>query len=263
MHILLRLCVPLLLVVFFAVLPGCLKYTQTVTLMPDGSGKIDITMQMSPRMMAELPHPQQPFLWFKPERVKKYAKGIAAFTEPTFGGEDGYQTMAYTVYFEDINKVFLPMNDETEDGGRTAGLAYTRVPDFKFVREGDTATLTCREGVFLSLAADYDKPEGKEVGSMRKEFKGVDITERYILPGTFADQKGVLGVDNTATLRITLEDIINDTGSLNAFKGKDAVIFEIGDITVTDDAVRAFRKEIAAAVKAAEEKAEQAGPKPE
>lgn len=253
MIVIYRLFVALLLLVAFALLPGCFKYKQTVTLMPDGSGKIDISMQMSPRIIAELPHPQEPFLWFKPERVKKNAKGIAAFTEPKFDENDGYQTMSYTVYFEDINKVFLAMNDETDDGGQTTGLAYTQVPDFNYVREGDTATLTCRKGVFLGLIENYDKPERDEIDWKRKEFKGLDITERYILPGTFVDQKGVLGVDNTATLRMTLEDVINGTGSVNAFKDKDTVIFEISDITVTDEAVSAFRRELEAAVKAAEE----------
>jgi TfoX/Sxy family transcriptional regulator of competence genes len=259
MHIFNRLFVVLFALAALNVMPGCVKYKQIITLMPDGSGKVNITMGVDKRLLSEFGNPTDPFALvkpFSPDRVKKDARGVSAFTKAKFYSDDGYHYTSYDAYFEDINQLHLMMNDTTEDGGRTEGLAYTKLGGFKYVRDGDTAKLIRTKGPVLSIGKAVSKPQKEDADEMIQRFKGIDISERYVMPGTFIDQKGIVGVDNTAILRVTLDDVLEETGPMQVFKNKDTFTIEINDITLDDEAVRAFREEMAAAVKAAEQEKE-------
>jgi len=236
-------------------LPGCIKYKQVVSLMPDGSGKIELTWGLSKQMteMAKA-NGEDPFENLKPEKFKSQAKGVAAFSKPERSSKDGYEYLTYNVYFEDINKLTLDMNQSKENAdGSVESLDFGKPANYRYEREGETATLTIEQGVVMSMASEYEAPPAAEREQMRQLLAGFEINESVVLPGTFADVPGAQGVDNTIILRVTLDEVLDGSGPLEAFKDKQKMVIKINDITVTDEQVAAFKKEMQAAVKASED----------
>lgn len=243
----------LVLLALIAATPGCIKYKQALTLMPDGSGKVDITWAMSDQLveMAKQQN-EDPFEKLSPDNFKGQAKGIAAFTEPKREKKDGYSYLTYTAYFQDINAVSVNMNQKEENAdGSTSSMDFGDPAKYTYQRDGDTATLTIENGVVMSMVSDYEPTPEEQKAQMRQMMVGFEISEQITLPGTFKDVEGVTGVDNSAILRVTLDDALDGTGPLKDLKDVEKLTFTITDITVDDAAVAAFKKEMQAAVEAA------------
>ena len=249
----------IVLLVSLAFLPGCIKYKQVVTLMPDGSGKIDFSWGMRNEFvqMAEA-HKQDVFAQLKPDNYEHQCKGIVAFTKPKQVKQDGFTYLTYTAYFTDINEVTVNINEEeVADDGATNKMDFGVPAKYTYKRDGDTATLTIMHGIALSVVSgpnEIPAPAEQDKAQMRLEMAGFDVSEQYIMPGTLADSPGVQIIDNKVVLQISLDDVIDSTGPIKALKDKEKITIKIKDITLGDEAVKAFKKELTAAVKAAEEK---------
>lgn len=246
MHRIKSLAVLTLLVVL-ALTPGCIKFKQVVTVMPDGSGKIEMRIGLSQQLI-ELAKEQgeDPFKEMVPEAMAEKAQGIVAYTEPKRETQGNFSYISFSMYFPDINKVKL---GEMGDG---------EPAEFTYTREGDTAKLTIKNGTLLSMLKDYEPSNEPEKAQLKQAMAGLAFSEHYVLPGTFKDVPGVAGVDNTAKLDLSLDNLLEGTGPIKELKGKDTLTFEVTDVTVTDDQIAAFRKEMDEAAKAWEAKKKQA-----
>lgn len=220
-------------------LTGCVKFKQVLTLMPDGSGKIDLTIGLSEQLMQMAQQQgENPFNEMDPMALSKDSKGIVAFTKPTQKKEGGYTYLSFSAYFEDINAVELGSPDDEEEPAK-----------FAYVKDGKGATLSIEQSMILSAVADYQPISDEEKQFAAAMTAGMVFTEAYNLPGSFEDIKGVASADNTATLEMTQEDMLNGTGPIKDLKGIEKLIFKITEVKEDADATKAFKAELETAKK--------------
>lgn len=227
------------LLVLTASLTGCVKFKQVMTVMPDGSGKMELSIGLSDQMMAMAQQQgESPFDEMNPLELSKESKGIVAFTEPKQEKKGGFTYMTFSAYFEDINEVVLGSPDEEEDPAK-----------FSYVKDGKSATLTIENSMILSAAADHEPIAEEEKQFVMAMMAGMNFTEAYKLPGSFEDIKGVTGTDNTATIEITQEHMLNGTGPIAAFKDAEKLVFKLSEVKEDAEAMKAFKAELEAAKK--------------
>ena len=243
MKCMLKFSVLACLLVLTASLTGCVKFKQVLTVMPDGSGKIDLTIGLSDQMMAMAQQGgENPFDEMNPAELSKDSKGIVAFTKPTQKKEGGFTYMSFSAYFEDINEVELGTPDEGEEPAK-----------FTYERDGKTATLTVEDSMMLSAAGEHEPIAEEEKQFVAAMMAGMSFKEIYTLPGTFEDIKGVTGTDNVATIEMTQDHMLNGTGPIKEFKDVDKLVFKITEVKEDADAAKAFKEELEAAKKEWEE----------
>jgi len=241
-----------MLLALLTTVAGCVKYKQVITLMPDGSGKIDVDFALSEQMI-QLGQQQgdDPFKQMTPATLAEGSEGIVAFTQPKKQKKDGYTSLSFTAYFNDINQVKLGGMEDEDDADPPMTFAYKR--------DGRSATLTARDTMTLDVARTYEPlSEEQKAQGAAKMLDGIYFNETFVLPGESDAVKGVTMVDNTAKIEITEDNILNATGPLMKIKGKEQFVFKIGEVQEDDQALKAFQAEMAEAVKAWEQMKKQA-----
>lgn len=227
------------LIVLTASLTGCVKFKQVMTLMPDGSGKIDLSIGLSEQLMQMAQQQgENPFDEMNPMKLSEDSKGIVAFTKPIKKTEGGYTYLSFSAYFEDINAVELGSPDDTEEPAK-----------FSYVKKGKGATLSIEESMILSAIADHEPISPEEKAFAAQMTAGMSFIESYKLPGSFEDIKGVTSADSTATIEMTQEHMLNGTGPIADLKDVEKLIFKISEIKEDADASKAFKAELEAAKK--------------
>lgn len=222
-------------------LPGCVKLRQAVTLMPDGSGKVELRIGLSEKLVALAEEQEQDaFEKFTPEQMNELSAGFVAFTEPVKQKQGGFTYLSFTGYFRDINKLRI------EGVGMDDGTPST----FQYERKGDSATLRVTGGMVLSVAKENEPAEESERKQLREVMAGLELQEHFVLPGNFKTVEGVVGDGNTAKIDLSLDQILEGSGPIKTLKTRDALTFEIAEITIKPAAVDAFKQEMEAAVKA-------------
>ncbi|MGB1126074.1 MAG: hypothetical protein ACPG4Q_12780 [Phycisphaeraceae bacterium] len=231
------------LLVLTASLTGCVKFKQGLTVMPDGSGKIDMSIGLSDQMMQMAKQQgESPFDEMDPKTLAKDSKGIVAFSKPVQKKEGGYTYMTFSAYFEDINEVELGSPDEDQQPAK-----------FVYKRDGKTASLTVEESMILSAVADHEPLGEEEKQFAAAMLSGMLFTETYTLPGSFEDIKGVAGTDNVAKIEMTSDHMLNSTGPIKDLKGVEKLTFKISEVKEDAKAAKAFKEELEAAKKEWEE----------
>src|SRR5881396_3112560 len=93
-----------------AALAGCIKLRQRTAVMPDGSGKLTMTVgfskaitSMAKSMGGKEGAAKDPFADMN--TIPKEQQGFVAFTKPEKSEKEGFTFFTFTGYFEDINKV--------------------------------------------------------------------------------------------------------------------------------------------------------------
>lgn len=225
------------LVALITLMTGCVKMKQTLTVMPDGAGKIEINIGMSEQMIAMAKQSgEDPFEDLDPKELAKNSKGIVAFTKPVKKQEGGYTYIRFAAYFEDINKVEMS-GPEGED-----------VSTFSYKRTGATAMLSTDNSFIIQGANEYEPIPEEQKQFMAGMMAGISMVESYVLPGEFEDIKGVTAVDNTANIEMTLDHLMNGNGPIADFKGVEKLSFKISGIKDDKAKADAFKKELDAAV---------------
>lgn len=227
---------------------GCVKYKQIITLMPDGSGKIQYIVGISEEVQQNLDDDDEFFDQFSPDIMKERAQGVAAYTEPVRYKEGDFNYVTYSAYFNNINEVLLLAPEVTE-----------QKMTYKFEKADDgSATLTVNGGVLQWLAKDIG-PLGAEELKEIQTLEGLELTEQYVLPGEAEVLEGAALLDNTATLLVDVEALLKQTGPLPALKGKESYTFKIPEVALDEEVVEAFKAEMAAAVEKWQAKQQEAG----
>lgn len=217
---------------------GCVKYKQIVTVMPDGSGKVQYIVGFSQAMLQMAEGEENPLDQYTPESMGEQSKGLVAFTDPVRYEEGGYSYVAFAGYFPSINDLELP----GPENGETA-------MTFNFVAADGGATLTVLGGTVLGMAREFEQPEAEERQLLEQDMlKGLEIVERYVLPGDAEAIEGVTLVDNTAELKIDVDAMLDNTGPLPAMKGQESYTLEIPELSITQDQIDAFKVEMAEAI---------------
>ena len=239
----LRRIIPLIaLVLSLSVAGGCLKIKQVVTVMPDGSGKIDLTFGISEEL-AELTQDtdHKPFADLTLEKMagEDLPEGVVAITLPFHREENGYQYIHFTVYFENIAEV----------QGHEGDLAEV-FAGYSFESGDQGCTLTIEQGMILGMLSEYEQPDPDELQFMGPIFGGMELAEQYILPGAAKPVDGVAMTDNTAEIVITGENMIHRDGPIEALANTDTITLVVPEITITQAQADAFAAEMVEAIAA-------------
>ena len=213
-----RILPALLLACLVVFLPGCLKYKQVVTVNPDGSGKVLITVAMSEDALAMnmATSGADPFADFRTqELIGQERQGFVAFTQPVTSVADGYRQMGVTGYFEDIGELILG-----EDDGDLRATTFEHQP----------GQLTVKHGVFHQIANEPDFSRAIEDPEMRatvqKMIAGFELTEAYVLPGAVTEAGAFATQDNQASAYINAEMILSEQLTPLADQ-KDAAVVQV------------------------------------
>lgn len=235
----LNLLVLACLLVLSASLTGCVKFKQTTTVMPDGSGKFHLSIGMSDQLVQMMKQQgEDPFSDLDPKNMSEDTKGIVAFTKPEKRAEGGYTYISFSAYFEDINAVEMGSLDEDEESAK-----YT------YTRDGKSATLTVENSMVLSTVAEHEPIAPEQKAIAQQMTAGMLFSEVYNLPGTFAAIKGVEADGQTATLEMTQTHMLDGTGPVKDLKGVEKLVFKIAEVNEDAEAIKAFKAELEAAKK--------------
>jgi hypothetical protein len=173
-------------------LGGCLKFKQEFVLMPDGSGKMVMTIAMKPpegapagegggltlnEMMSE-----------DPDKMAKEMPGIVAMTRPKEEKKDGWTYLTFAAYFEDFNKVAVKQGE-----GDDAQTMF----DGKFTKQGDGYVFElfgkgAGDATGLLAGQEDAPPEGKaQLEAMMKQMlAGFEMKFGVKMPGAVKEISG-------------------------------------------------------------------------
>lgn len=218
---------------------GCLKMKQVVTVMPDGSGKVEFTMGVSDTMIQQ--SGENPIDEFTLENMMEEGmpNGLVAMTEPEKWEDDGYEYVRFSMYFDDINE-FTGPNGEEE-----------MFADYEFTNDGGACTLTVRGGLIQSMLAEYEVPGPEElqmIQAQRAQVEGFEIVEEYYLPGEAEAVEGFEMIDNMAGVTIDVDNLINGDGPIPALQNRDQLVLVVGETSLAQAEIDAFAEELAQAV---------------
>ncbi|HZL71870.1 MAG TPA: hypothetical protein VFC86_05380 [Planctomycetota bacterium] len=179
------------------VLPGCFKLKETWVIAPDGSGKLEFSFAWHPELLAKLKGfgVESDSLKEKMEKLESLSKipelkdGIVAMTRPTIKVIDGWKTLSFVAYFDDVNKVAFP------PGGKDVGTSLT----FALRREGEGYALEIRDQMAPVSGAPraierleaIQEAQAKKVWAVFEDLaQGLDLTRSIRMPGAVTSVEG-------------------------------------------------------------------------
>lgn len=235
---------------------GCLEGEQTVTVYPDGSGKMELSFT---RTVGAAPDPWFDAHWRQiakdPIQALIGEKGFVAWSKPVVTEDEETARIALTGYFDDIRRV---------DGGMGAF-------DLEIGPDG-ASTLETRDILPRKLQWDGDAPDESDddrpsVGRLlplrgaRESYRGCRFRYRVIVPGAVTDSAGfhdcngrVASLTIDTALLFAMDDKARQVVPQNADKdllrkmeavkvARRKVAWKTNEIT--DAQLAAFKKELA------------------
>ena len=225
-------------------LSGCLKMKEDLVVLPDGSGKLVLTISIKEdNEMAKDKFTEEEMMSEDPEKMLKEMPGIVAFLRPKLEKKNGYATITTVAYFEDVSKVRIIGESEGGDG--------KALNEFKFRKEGDGFVFEVGgdkvgDGLKELGATDDAPPELKKQmeGMIKEMLKDFEFTVQVKLPGavkeitTFQKKEG-----RTASFTVGEKDIagVNDMKKISAMSTLKAVC---GPSEVSAEEQAAFKAEL-------------------
>lgn len=206
----------------------CYGYRDHLTVMPDGSGKIDVACSMERAADDDWEY----------LKIVRCIRGAAAFTAPKVHWKDGWSHLSFTAYFEDINR--LAYNEGGPD--KKCARGHDECVHFALARDGEGFVLTMEDWIFSKMPF----PDRSDWEEIRKESQNVVIRE-VTLPGKVTK---VEGFQKTESRQVTYERSPKTIGNLEAavkWPAADKRRIECGKSEIADADVAAFRKELEAA----------------
>lgn len=225
-------------------LSGCLKMKEDLVVLPDGSGKLTLTLSIrEDNEMAKDKFTEEEMMSEDPEKMLKEMPGIVAFLRPKLEKKDGFATITTVAYFEDVSKVRIIGEGDSGDG--------KALNEFKFRKEGDGFVFEVGgdkvgEGL-KDLGANDDAPPElkKQMEAMIQEMlKGFEFTIQVKLPGAVKEVATFQKKDGrTASFTIGEKDIagLNDMKKLTGMSSLKAVC---GPSEVSAEEQAAFKAEL-------------------
>lgn len=177
-----RLLIPALLVC--PLWAGCLKFKEEVQVMPDGAGRIVLSIS-SKETGEENKMSMSELMSEDPDKMDKTLPGIVAMSRPVEEKKDGWTTVTVEFFFDDLNKVKLV----NEDDGKV-------MQEFAFRKEGDGHVVEFKSGAADELGADLGGAAGgelppeakKQMEEMVKQMlAGFELRIGVLMPGGVKD----------------------------------------------------------------------------
>ncbi len=186
---------------------GCIKMKNQVLVMPDGSGKVILSVAVNEAMLSQALASAEALLGGSAKRrvpkaseisasavnvdgIERSSKGFVAFSQPKEHVQQGWRTISMVGYFEDINNVKI----------RTDKTPETTL-SFAFKKNGEGYVLDVMNKSLSKLTSDslmrsLKKATGADVppqimSAMGPMVKGFSVTEAYKLPGIVTAAKGL------------------------------------------------------------------------
>jgi len=185
-----RLLIPALLVC--PLWAGCLKFKEEVQVMPDGAGRIVLSVSSKDTGEANKMSVGE-LMSEDPDKMDKTLPGIVAMSRPVEEKKDGWTTVIVEFFFEDLNKVKLV----NEDDGKV-------MQEFAFRKEGAGHAVEFKSGAADELGGELGGADGdlppeakKQMEEMVKQMlAGFEMRIAVLMPGpvteagAFKDKEG-------------------------------------------------------------------------
>jgi hypothetical protein len=244
---------------------GCLKFKDHTVLLPDGSGKVRLTIGMKTSMLAlagqgakEAGGDSDADLAPDVDELRKDFEGFTAFSEPVKETQGDWTTFTFAGYFEDANKVRIWKSaDEDEGGERKVMLSL------KLTKEGEGFVLEQSAGMLDELddlGGDDDPdlpPEAQKAAKdmakamMKGMMEGLEIGSSVEMPGKILKAEGheMPKEGRVAGTTVTLDDLLDDEKAKKLKERKSTKVW-CGKSEVTPEQTKAFRDEMTKAKEA-------------
>lgn len=220
---------PLLVAVIFISLlltGGCLQVTHTVTVLPDGSGKMEYRMAIGPVVAHNDPDKQINVI-----EVWQKSKGLACLADVRRGNDPktGFSYVQFTAYFDDINKVSLGKNNAF-----SAKFKKTDTGGFE---------MNVRNGAIAEIAGEISNVNTPIPEEQKKIFDNLLLKEEYRLPGVIQKTTHLSFTnDRVATILVNKDDAINKAPVIKIAASKSRTI-TTGPASVSRKDIQAFKAE--------------------
>lgn len=222
-----------------AALSGCMKVKQEIVVMPDGSGKIVLTLTM--RLKSETTtFTEGELSQMDPDEFMEKVHGLTALTRPKSEKKDGIVTLTMTGYFDDVNA--LKFMDDGE------GAKAKVKQEYAFRREGETFVLETKGNL---LAEDAPERGGTDPDLLKQReefframFAGFEFRQDVTLPGKVLATEGYGSkAERTASYVVGERDLQKPSDQR---KINDLAKFKVSAARseVSDADAAAFRKEL-------------------
>lgn len=219
---------------------GCIKFHTKMTLMPDGSGKVEYTMAANSALFAQLGQGAgSPLDDFTIGDAAESMEGIVAFTKPVEKKANGWDYRTFTAYFDDINKVKFDKEDPDQ-------------PTFKHTAEGGKHTLTVSNAPIAKMASDMGGQIGQggddpaQQAQMKMMFTGFEVVENYTMPAKITEGAGLKNEGRTGEAKLTADVMFDKEKMAKLAKVTERTIVAEGD-PIGDADVAKFKAELAKA----------------
>ena len=225
--------------------PGCVRYQEELLIMPDGSGKMTLTVGFSLEILDKLkdmgmdPEEAEEQMDFDEEDMEGF-EGIVALTKPKAEKKDKWQSWTVTAYFEDVSKVKLYEKKEDEKKLKAS---------FAFRKEGEGFVLEIDDRLMENDETEKmdDMPaEGQEAAwPMIKEFlKGFEVSRGVRMPGTVTKVEGFAKKEGRGAVnKIDEESLKSMEDMAKAVKSAKRKVV-CGKSELSEGDVAAFKKEL-------------------
>lgn len=218
---------------------GCIKIKQVVLVMPDGSGRMDITFGVNQAMMQGQEGAKDP-TEIDIDQLDKESNGFVAFTKPKRTVANGWATVSLSAYFDDINAVKMDDNDGEE-----------AKKSFVFAKSGDGYRLMIQQSMASDMTDNMnpDDVPAEQQSMMAAAMAGFELTESYTMPGKIKVANGYPQIKGrTAWVHIQDSDAM-DAEKIKKLKPSGDRKVTCGPSEIDDEQVEAFKDELAAAKK--------------
>jgi hypothetical protein len=225
---------PVLVLLAFS---GCMKIREDLVVMPDGSGRLTLTITLTTQGEAAK-FTEAELMATDPDELQDKVRGLVALGRPTLVEKEG--VFRQVAYFDDVNAV--KFMDEGE------GDKAKPKQEFSFRREGETFVLEIKGNLLADEPPDRGKAD-PDLARQRDEFfkamfVGFEYRNDVRMPGRITSIEGFqTKEDRTATYVIGEKDLqkaadqkkINDVKTFRVVSARSEV---------TDADAAAFRKEV-------------------
>ena len=243
----------ILMLAVAAALPGCFKLKQDITVMPDGSGKMTMTIAFNKKQLddafKDMPMAKQEDTADPTDIDTSMIEGIVAFGKPKeWTTEDGWKYVTVSGYFEDINKVKVFQEEEVPGTERAVRTSY------KFEKTEGGFTLECVEKLNPNeekmAQAEQMPPEMAEMvmPTLEAAMKGMSLEYGFKMPGEVTKAEDCTKKEGrTASSVLAAKDMKSMTDYKKLGQNKHFKL-TCGKSAVTDEEEAAFRAEMKEAV---------------
>ncbi len=217
------------LMLAMTVLPGCLQTSSILTVLPDGTGKVDVRMAVNGALFAAQGG-KNPMEEMHVIEMWNDSKGLESISNVKRGKDPktGFDFVSFTAYFKDVNKVSLGKGRDSF----AAKLKKTDAGGFELlIRNGSSSD-------FAQKMLQGNKPIPPEQEMVFDNFK---LHEEYRLPGNIKKATHLaMTKGRVASITVTKADVIAKAPVLKQAASKSRTI-TTGPVSMTKKEIATFK----------------------